>query len=56
MHEHDLPTTRDAVRVSVMRKAGIDRISSFDDGFDKFPNVERLQGRGRCHTFSTLLQ
>ena len=35
-------SARDALHVSVMRKAGTDRIFSFDDGFDKCPGIERL--------------
>ena len=35
-------SARDALHVSVMRKAGTDRIFSFDDGFDKCAGIERL--------------
>ena len=35
-------SARDALHVAVMRKAGTDRILSFDRGFDLVPGVERL--------------
>ena len=35
-------SARDALHVAVMRKAGIDRILSFDRGFDRLPGIERL--------------
>ena len=36
-------STRDALHVSVMRKAGISRIFSFDRGFDACPGIDRLE-------------
>ena len=35
-------SARDALHVAVMRKAGVDRILSFDRGFDICPGIERL--------------
>ena len=35
-------SARDALHVAVMRKAGTDRILSFDRGFDSCPGVDRL--------------
>jgi uncharacterized protein len=35
-------SARDAVHLSVMEQNGIDRILSFDSGFDAFPRVTRL--------------
>ena len=35
-------SARDALHVAVMQKAGIDRIMSFDSGFDNFPGIDRL--------------
>ena len=35
-------SARDALHMAVMRKAGIDRILSFDRGFDRVPGLERL--------------
>ena len=35
-------SARDALHVAVMRKAGIDRIMSFDSGFDNCPGIDRL--------------
>ena len=35
-------SARDALHVAVMRKAGTNRILSFDGGFDSCPGIERL--------------
>lgn len=35
-------SSRDALHLAVMRKEGIERILSFDIGFDGFPGVERI--------------
>jgi uncharacterized protein len=35
-------STRDAVHLAVMENHGIDRILSFDSGFDQFPGITRL--------------
>jgi uncharacterized protein len=35
-------SARDAVHLAVMEQHGIDRILSFDSGFDQFPGVTRL--------------
>ena len=35
-------SARDALHVAVMRQAGINRILSFDKGFDACPGVDRL--------------
>jgi len=35
-------SARDAVHLAVMEHHGIDRILSFDSGFDQFPGVTRL--------------
>ena len=36
-------SARDALHVSVIRKAGINRIFSFDRGFDACPGIDRLE-------------
>lgn len=36
-------SARDAVHVAVMRRHGIDRIMTFDRGFDAHPDVERVR-------------
>ena len=36
-------SARDALPAAVMRKAGVSRILSFDDGFDFLPGIERLK-------------
>jgi predicted nucleic acid-binding protein len=35
-------SARDALHLAVMQREGVDRILSFDRGFDGFPGVERL--------------
>ena len=35
-------SARDAIHVAVMERRGIERILSFDQGFDGFPNVRRI--------------
>ena len=35
-------SARDALHVAVMQKVGIDRIMSFDSGFDNCPGINRL--------------
>jgi predicted nucleic acid-binding protein len=35
-------SARDALHLAVMQKQGVDRILSFDRGFDDFPGVERI--------------
>ncbi len=35
-------SARDAVHLAVMRQHGIDRILSFDTGFDQFPGIKRI--------------
>ncbi len=35
-------SARDAVHLAVMEHHGIDRIMSFDSGFDQFPGITRL--------------
>ena len=35
-------SARDAVHLAVMEQHGIDRILTFDSGFDRFPGVTRL--------------
>ncbi len=35
-------SARDALHVAIMRTAGINRILSFDQGFDACPGIERL--------------
>jgi hypothetical protein len=35
-------SARDAVHLAVMENHGIDRILSFDSGFDQFPGITRL--------------
>lgn len=39
---HTLVSARDAVHLAVMEQHGIERILSFDSGFDGFPGVSRL--------------
>ena len=36
-------SARDALHLAVMERQGVDRIISFDAGFDGFPGVARLQ-------------
>ncbi len=36
-------SARDALHVAVMRTAGVERIMSFDRGFDACPGIERLE-------------
>jgi predicted nucleic acid-binding protein len=35
-------SARDAIHLAVMERQGIDRIMSFDRGFDSYPKVERV--------------
>lgn len=35
-------SARDALHVAVMKKQGVDRILSFDRGFDEFPGIARI--------------
>lgn len=35
-------SARDALHVAVMQRVGVNRILTFDQGFDNFPGVERL--------------
>jgi predicted nucleic acid-binding protein len=35
-------SARDAVHVAIMEQQGIERILSFDSGFDGFPGITRL--------------
>ena len=35
-------SARDALHMAVMRRAGVSRILSFDNGFDACPGIERL--------------
>ncbi len=35
-------SARDALHIAVMRSAGVSRILSFDEGFDRFSDIERL--------------
>jgi len=35
-------SARDAIHIAVMRRAGVNRILSFDRGFDAFQEVERV--------------
>jgi predicted nucleic acid-binding protein len=39
-HQH--LSARDALHLAVMKKHGIDRILTFDAGFDGFPGITRL--------------
>ena len=39
---HTHLSARDAVHLAVMEQHGIDRILSFDSGFDQFPGITRL--------------
>jgi uncharacterized protein len=39
---HTEMSARDAVHIAVMQQHGIDRILSFDSGFDQFPGITRL--------------
>ena len=39
---HTEASARDAVHLAVMEQNGIDRILSFDSGFDQFPGITRL--------------
>lgn len=35
-------SARDAIHIAVMERHGIDRIMSFDEGFDAYPGIERV--------------
>ncbi|MFI5180718.1 MAG: type II toxin-antitoxin system VapC family toxin [Thermoanaerobaculia bacterium] len=37
-------SARDAVHLAVMERSGVERILSFDAGFDGYPGIERLGG------------
>ncbi len=37
-------SARDAIHLAVMEQRGIQRILSFDQGFDRYPNVLRIAG------------
>lgn len=39
---HRRLSARDAVHLAVMEHHGIERILSFDSGFDRFPGIKRL--------------
>jgi predicted nucleic acid-binding protein len=39
---HRLVSARDAVHLAVMAQHGIDRVLSFDSGFDGFPGITRV--------------
>jgi predicted nucleic acid-binding protein len=39
---HERLSARDAVHLAIMEEHGIDRILSFDSGFDRFPGIARL--------------
>jgi predicted nucleic acid-binding protein len=39
---HERLSARDAVHLAVMERHGIDRILSFDSGFDRVPGITRL--------------
>jgi predicted nucleic acid-binding protein len=39
---HPRLSARDAVHLATMRRHGIDRILSFDSGFDGFPGITRI--------------
>jgi uncharacterized protein len=36
-------SARDAVHVAVMLNHGIEAVATFDEGFDKFPNIHRIR-------------
>ena len=36
-------SARDALHIAIMEKHGIERILSFDSGFDGYPGIERLR-------------
>ncbi len=35
-------SARDAIHLAIMKRAGIDRIMSFDTDYDRFPGIQRL--------------
>ena len=39
---NELLSARDALHLAVMQRQGVDRILSFDRGFDGFPGVDRI--------------
>lgn len=39
---YDSLSARDAIHIAVMRRHGVERIMSFDRGFDSHPGVERV--------------
>ena len=40
---HRRLSARDALHIAVMEQHGIDRILSFDSGFDGYPGITRLR-------------
>jgi uncharacterized protein len=42
IHGHKRLSARDAVHLAIMERHGINRILSFDSGFDGFPGIARL--------------
>jgi predicted nucleic acid-binding protein len=38
-------SARDAIHIAVMEKNGIERIMSFDSGFDGYPGIRRVDSR-----------
>jgi uncharacterized protein len=41
----DRLSARDAIHLAVMQRRGIERILTFDSGFDGLPGIERVDGR-----------
>lgn len=39
---YDALSARDAIHIAVMRRHGVDRIMTFDRGFDAHPGIERV--------------
>jgi len=39
---HRQMSARDALHLAIMERYGVERILSFDAGFDGFPGIERL--------------
>jgi predicted nucleic acid-binding protein len=43
LHSSPTRTARDAIHIAVMHARDIDRVMSFDRGFDGIPGIQRLE-------------
>jgi predicted nucleic acid-binding protein len=42
LYGHGGLSARDAIHIATMERAGVERIMSFDTGFDKYPGIARI--------------